>query len=397
MFRPLKNASYLFAVALGCGLTCSCGADATDDSASAGASGTSGSAGASGANASGAAGTAGASAGSGGSAGASGSGGTASVYTLPVPPGAGVAKPAGTPGNLSVLNWAGFKAAVSFSFDDALSSQIDHYAELQATGVHLTFYLVSSNNATSATWTQAAKDGHELGNHTAHHCHDDGTGCSWGSYDGSLGAELDECTTHITQTFGQSDVWTAASPYGDLGYATPDATRFLLNRGVNGGLIAANDGTSPYALPCHVAAMGETQTTPGGGFNGATDAARTAGEWQIFLVHSLGGDGGYNPVSVTDVVGALDYTQTLGDVWADSVVHVGAYWRAQKLFTGLTPTSDGTNQTWTWTLPDHFPPGQSLRVTVDGGTLSQGGSPLAWSDHGYYEVALDAGSLTLGP
>jgi hypothetical protein len=143
--------------------------------------------------------------------------------------------------------------------------------------------------------------------------------------------------------------------------------------------------------------MGETQTTPGGGFNGATDAARTAGEWQIFLVHSLGGDGGYNPVSVTDVVGALDYTQTLGDVWADSVVHVGAYWRAQKLFTGLTPTSDGTNQTWTWTLPDHFPPGQSLRVTVDGGTLSQGGSPLAWSDHGYYEVALDAGSLTLGP
>jgi peptidoglycan/xylan/chitin deacetylase (PgdA/CDA1 family) len=105
-----------------------------------------------------------------------------------------------------VLNWAGFKAAASFSFDDALSSQISNYAALQGTGVHLTFYLVSNNNPTSSTWSQAEKDGHELGNHTAHHCHDDGTGCAWGTYAGSLGAELDQCTAHITSTFGASDV-----------------------------------------------------------------------------------------------------------------------------------------------------------------------------------------------
>ena len=36
-------------------------------------------------------------------------------------------------------------------------------------------------------------------------------------------------------------------------------------------------------------------------------------------------------------------------------------------------------------------------MRVDGGTLSQNGKALAWNGHGYYEIALDAGSLTLSP
>ena len=328
-----------------------------------------------------------------GGSGGSGAVGPSEPSGMPIPMTTNVAKPTGTPGNLTVLNWAGFKAAVSFTFDDALSSQISNYSALQGTGVKLTFFLVSNNNGTSATWTQAQKDGHELGNHTAHHCHDDGSGCAWGTYAGSLGAELDQCTTHVTQTFGASDVWTAASPYGDTGYASPDSTRFLLNRGVGGGQVGANDNTSPYALPCHTAAEGEVAST----FNSATDSARSAGKWQIFLIHSLGGDGGYNPVSITDVVAAINHAKTAGDTWADSMVHVGAYWRAQKLLASVTPSTSGTSKTWSWTLPAHFPGGRYLRVKVDGGTLSQGGAALAWSSHGYYEVALDAGSVTLSP
>jgi hypothetical protein len=36
-------------------------------------------------------------------------------------------------------------------------------------------------------------------------------------------------------------------------------------------------------------------------------------------------------------------------------------------------------------------------VTVDGGTLSQGGKPVPWDSHGFYEIALDADSLTVSP
>ena len=50
----------------------------------------------------------------------------------------------------------------------------------------------------------------------------------------------------------------------------------------------------------------------------------------------------------------------------------------------------------TWTLPPHLPSGKVLRVKVESGTLTQpGGRTLAWDEHAYYEVALDAGSPTL--
>ena len=97
------------------------------------------------------------------------------------------------------------------------------------------------------------------------------------------------------------------------------------------------------------------------------------------------------------VTGSVAHAKSLGDVWIDSMVNVGAYWRGQKLLSAVTPATAGGGQTWTWTLPAHFPPGKFLRVTVDGGTLSQNGTPLPWDAHGYYEIALDAGSLTLSP
>ena len=92
----------------------------------------------------GASGTSG-SAGSGGG----GSGGSAGSFVigpsgLPIPPApTNVPQPSGTPGNLKVVNWAGFKSAVTYTFDDAQPSQIEHYAELQATGAHFTFYITS--------------------------------------------------------------------------------------------------------------------------------------------------------------------------------------------------------------------------------------------------------------
>ena len=302
-------------------------------------------------------------------------------------------RPSGTPGNLTVLGWAGFKSAVSYTFDDSLSSQTQHYPELQATGVRMTFYIVSGNNATSAVWTTAARDGHEIANHTAHHCHDNGTGCAWGAYAGSLAAELTQCTTHITQTFGVSGVYTMAAPFGDAGWATAAPAQFFINRGVGSGQIAPNDNTNPFSLPCHVAAMGE----PASGFNAVIDSSHTAGRWQIILVHSLGGDGGYNPIATADLVSSITHAKSFGDVWLDSVVNVGAYWRAQKVVSAVQPTTSGSDRTWTWTLPEHFPPGKFLRVRVHGGTLKQGGTALTWDGHGYYEVALDAGSVTLSP
>jgi hypothetical protein len=79
------------------------------------------------------------------------------------------------------------------------------------------------------------------------------------------------------------------------------------------------------------------------------------------------------------------------------MVDVASYHIGRRLVKAATPTAQGTDQVYAWTLPDVFPPGKYVRVTVDGGTLSQDGAALPWNEHGFYEVALDAGELTLSP
>lgn len=159
--------------------------------------------------------------------------GDVSLSGLPIPP-RGVPRPNGKPGGLRVLDWAGFKAAITYTFDDSLQSQIDAYPKLQATGVRMTFYLIGYGDHNSPVWGQAAQDGHEIGNHTQHHCTAKGDLCG-GNWTGNNAEEYDLCTNHIKQKYGVGNVWTTAAPYGDTGYDSVASTRFLLNRGVHEG------------------------------------------------------------------------------------------------------------------------------------------------------------------
>ena len=303
--------------------------------------------------------------------------------SLPPSGSAGVPRPTGSAANLEVLDWAGFAAAVSYTFDDANSSQISHYSEIQALGVPMTFYLqTGKSSASDAIWAQALLDGHELGNHTKTHPQS------------GTDAEVDDATDFIKEHFGVTP-YTMAAPYGDMSYVSLAESRFLLNRGVSGGRISPNGSSNPFNLPCHIPAAGADAAA----LNSVIDATQTAGAWQIVLVHGFtgGSDGAYQPIAIEEFVANVEHAKSLANVWIDSAVDVGAYWAGQKLFTQLEPVDSGDASTWSWTLPENFPPGKCLRVRVDGGTLSQSGEPLSWDDHGYYQVALDSGSLTLSP
>lgn len=309
---------------------------------------------------------------------------------LPTPATTGVAKPSGTPGALSILDWAGYKGAVSYTFDDANSTQIDNYDALSALGVRMTFYLISSKqSASDDIWKRALSEGHELGNHTAHHCNT--SGCS-GVTD--LAADTDSCTSFLQTTYGITP-HTMSAPYGADTYAEVASTRFLINRGVSGGSIAPGSEVNPFNLPCHIPAPGANATA----LNAVLDAAHNGGKWQIMLVHGFtgGSDGAYQPIALSEFVASVEHAKSLGGLWLDTVVRIGAYFRAQKALSATTPATSGENTTWSWTLPANFPPGQCLRVTVAGGTLTQDGKALPWNEHGYYEISLDQGALTLSP
>lgn len=321
----------------------------------------------------------------------------AAISGLPVPPGAdNVPQPSGKADNLVVLNWAGFKSAATYTFDDAQPSHIEHYDELQATGVHMTFFISSNVNwipDSDALWSRAVKDGHEMGNHTVSHPHPNLTGSCFGKPLDSMEAEVDECTKYIIKHFGQSDVWTMASPYGDRGWSEVAESRFFLNRGVGYGTIMPNDDSDPFNLPCYMAKSGDDVDV----FNDEIDGSRLEGSWLIFLFHSIRptADNWYAPVEIDDITASIDHVKSFKDVWIDTFVNVGAYWVGQKTFSAVTPKKVGNDTVWTWTLPAHFPKGKFLRVKVDGGTLKQGGKVLQWDPHGYYEISLDAGELTL--
>jgi len=216
---------------------------------------------------------------------------------MPVPPGPGdVPRPSGTSANLRVLPWAGFSAGVSYTFDDSQPSQLEHWQELKATGIRMTFYINSVSNWAAGyddTWRDALAQGHEIANHTVHHCRPseltdaDTSTCSNGL--ATVEEEIDQCTAYIASPIGQPAVWTFAYPFGDLGYKAAASTRFFLARGVQQGTIAPNDARDPFNLP--IIGYAGDPTVPGGDpvtlFNTDIDTAVTQGRWLIYLFHSI--------------------------------------------------------------------------------------------------------------
>jgi hypothetical protein len=179
-----------------------------------------------------------------------------------------------------------------------------------------------------------------------------------------------------------------AAPNGKTDACNGEAKNlFIIDRGVNGGIIMPNTATDTirYNLPTSLPGGNITASS----VNSAADQAHSQGGWATYCIHGFTGDpSAYNPFDFSFFTSSVNTQKGYGDVWIDSMVNIAAYWIAQGLITGNGPT-------WNWTLPAHFPPGHYLRVKVTGGTLKQNGQALPWSSHGYYEVSLDEGSLTL--
>ena len=330
---------------------------------------------------------------------------------LPLPLAASeVARPAATTGQpgLRVLDWAGFQAAMSYTFDDASPSQIEHYPQLKAQRVRVSYYINPTGNGYpgfDATWKDAIAQGSEIGNHTTHHCRvtelsdNDASTCPAGL--GGAGAEFDDTTDYIRVTLGQAAVWTTAYPFGDTDYRAAAASRFVVARGVWPGMVVPGTGSDALNLP--ITAFSGDPAKPGGDAlstsKAAVDKALGQGRWMIYLFHTLLPTtqdwGGGEDIGI--VTGNMAYAKSFGTMWIDSVVNIAAYWRGQQVLQAATPSTSAGVTTWRWTLPASFPPGRKLRVVVDGGTLSQNGTALNWDRRGYYEVSLDAQSLNWTP
>jgi peptidoglycan/xylan/chitin deacetylase (PgdA/CDA1 family) len=304
---------------------------------------------------------------------------------LPEPGAGGVARPSGAAGGLEVLNWAGYKGAVSYSFDDSNSSQLSHFDEMLALEVPFTFYMQTGKpEAGNEAWGKALAAGHEIGNHTKSH------------QSQASGGDIEAATTFIQDTFDTTP-YTMAAPNGDQSYKGVSPNYFLINRGVSGAQIKPNSSDDKDNLGSYVTPPSPMWNVQN--FNSTLDSSRSGGSWHIVCIHGFvgGSDSAYGPVQFQDWVDGVNYAKMVGDVWIGTVVNVGAYWQGQKAVSAAQAQDGADGQTYTWMLPNHFPPGRYLRVTVTGGTPMQDGAALPWNEHGFYEIALDSGSVTIAP
>ncbi|WP_441291348.1 polysaccharide deacetylase family protein [Sorangium sp. KYC3313] len=327
-------------------------------------------------------------AGTGGTGGAGtgggGDGGALPESGIPPAPGAGnVPKPGGAAGGFKVLDWAGFAGAVTYSFDDVNQTQIQNYDAMNALGVPFTFYVwTGKQEANNAVWKKALTDGHELANHTRSHSSNDN------------GSDTDAATKDMKDKYGVTP-YTMAAPNGSDAYTSISQSRFMINRGVSNALIGPNDNSNPFKLPTYIPPTNASKAQ----MDSEVASARTGKKWRTFCIHGFtgGSDGAYQPIPFQAWVDHVKAVKEYGDVWIGTMETIGAYWRGQKAITDGTNMKNGNDTTYSWTLPQNFPPGKYVRVTVTGGTLKQNGAPLSWDPHGYYEVALDAKSVTLSP
>jgi Polysaccharide deacetylase len=249
--------------------------------------------------------------------------------------------------------------------------------------VPFTWYLQTGKNEAGNAFYQRALDaGHELGNHTQSH----------GS--GAADNDVNQAQTFLMTKYGVT-AYTMAAPNGSTGnYTSITSQLFILDRGVNDSLIGPDDNTNLSNLPSMIPPTGAGTAQ----FNPKVDAAVSQKKWQTVCIHGFTGgtDGAYQPIDLTGFIDSVKYAKTK-DIWIGTMVDVGAYFIGRKLVKASMPQTMGESKVYTWNLPAVFPPGKYVRVTVEGGTLSQDGKTLPWNDHGFYEVALDAGSLTISP
>jgi hypothetical protein len=291
------------------------------------------------------------------------------------PTASGMAQPSGAAGGLKVLDWAGFKGAVSFTFDDNTPSQLPNYSALKATGAHFTWFVVgswlngSSGNITSYKNTIA--DGQELANHTYSH-----------QSSGSA-SDLMMNESFIMSNFGVN-ANSMAAPNCDQSWSSVAPNVLFQNRGPCGkgiATVAPRDSTSAFLLPAYLPDSGESASSMTSSFQ--------SGKWRIFVIHGFDSQNGtYQPVPIANVTSSMSSAVSMG-YWAEGITNVGAYWQGQKLI----PTTATTSATWT--LPAKFPKNMCLRVTTTGGTVTQKGQTIPWDSHGYYQISLDAGEVTV--
>ena len=237
--------------------------------------------------------------------------------------------------------WNGKRSAVVLTYDDALNVHLDKVIpHLDKFNIKGTFYLIGEAQVTSnrlLDWRAAAKNGHELGNHSlTHPCNGQGEGRSWVQPEKDLTKYTLERAVNeirITNTLlraidGKTER-TFAYPCGDkkidtVNYYNALKNDFVAARGVNAGMQPLN-GVDLDDVNCYY--------IDGNSGDYMIDLVKKAVETKtliVFLFHGVGGEHNIN-VSLEAHNELIKYlAEHESDIWIAPMVDVAKYIEKKK-------------------------------------------------------------------
>ena len=242
---------------------------------------------------------------------------------------------------LPTFHWPnGKRAAVSLSFDDARTSQVEvGHPVFRKHGVKATFFTTAPNiEPRLAGWKQAVSDGHEIGNHSVTHpCtgnYPDFRNNALENYTLEMMAkELDGASAQIEQLLGVKPR-TFAYPCGlkfvgkglDVrSYVPLVAERFLAGRGYLDE--APNDPTICDLAQSLGTAFDDQDFEQ---MKKVVDYAREFGRWVIFVGHEIG-PRAHQTTDVKALEALLEYISnpTTG-IWVNTVAEIASYIKRER-------------------------------------------------------------------
>jgi peptidoglycan-N-acetylglucosamine deacetylase len=234
----------------------------------------------------------------------------------------------------------GKRAAVSLSFDDARTSQIDTgLALFKAEGVKATFFVTTDNlDKRLAGWKQAVAEGYEIGNHTINHPCTGNYAFSFKNalenYDLRMMAhQLDGANEKIEKLLGVKPM-TFAYPCGqkfvgrgldERSYVPLVAERFVVGRGY------LDESANNPAICDLSRAMGTVfDDTDFADMKKHVDDAAAEGRWVIFVGHEIG-ERHFQTTDVRALKALCEYLKDPANgIWVGTVEEIGTYIRNQR-------------------------------------------------------------------
>ena len=223
-----------------------------------------------------------------------------------------------------VGTWSGFKSgAVSFTFDDGCPNQFAVALPLfKQYGLKMTLFTITSNIMYGGpNWIAlqtAASNGHEIASHTMSHANFSGLSDSLQTVE--LKNSQDAINTHVS---GKQCI-TIAYPYCAMGNTSLCNQYYIAARGCSGA-IEPSTPTNFMNISSFVCGnLGSVQTAQD--FKTKADAAAASRGWVVFLLHGIDNDGGYSPVTTTNLKGALDSLSSYKDkYWISTFSNIARY------------------------------------------------------------------------